>query len=203
MSIFENTPKGNHIESPVIRYLYDVIANSLLTCADYARVNGDDMIILAKVVIPNYNMMPNLGTILLFHLERQAHQACDCITCGGIPTIVATTLAINVSGLRPLHDERQVFYTTLRVVGMLYKKRGSFFVHIPGAERFLRVPLPNNLFSLQDSRLHYVEHEEKEEPYLDEANEEEMEEIEAGVELPVEVVHILEVTRAAARVELP
>jgi hypothetical protein len=75
MSIFENTPKGNHIENPVIRYLYDVIADSFLTRANYARVNGDDMIILAKVVIPNCNMMPNLGTILLFHLERQAHQA--------------------------------------------------------------------------------------------------------------------------------
>jgi hypothetical protein len=36
---------------------------------------------------------------------------------------------------------------------MLHRKWGSFFVHIPGAEHLLPVPLSNNLFSLEDGRL--------------------------------------------------
>jgi hypothetical protein len=71
------------------------------------------MIILAKAAISNCNMTPNLGGILLFRLERQANQAHGDITCGGIATILAIALDINVSELQPLDGERRVSYTTL------------------------------------------------------------------------------------------
>ena len=72
-SIFENTPKGSHIESPAIRYFYYVIANISPARGEYTRVNEDDKLILAKAAIPNCNVMPNLETILIFHLECQAN----------------------------------------------------------------------------------------------------------------------------------
>jgi hypothetical protein len=78
-----------------------------------SQENEDDMMILAKAAIPNCNVTPHLGAILLFHLERQVHQTRGDITCGGIETILATALAINVSELQPLYGERRVSYTTL------------------------------------------------------------------------------------------
>jgi hypothetical protein len=52
------------------------------------------MIILAKAIIPNCNVTPNLGTIILFHLEYQANQAQKDIICGSIATILSTSLSI-------------------------------------------------------------------------------------------------------------
>jgi hypothetical protein len=44
---------------------------------------------------------------------------------------------------------------------MLYKKRGAFFVHIPGVGHLFPTHLLNNLFSLKNGQLHYVSHEKK------------------------------------------
>jgi hypothetical protein len=79
-----------HIENPAIRYLYYVIANSLQALGKFTRVNEEDKIILAKAAIPNCNMTPNLGAMLLFHLDRRAHQTCGDITCEGVATVIAT-----------------------------------------------------------------------------------------------------------------
>jgi hypothetical protein len=114
------------------------------------------MIILAKADISDCNVTPNLGTILIFHFEREAHQTCGDITCGHIATVLTTALALYVSILSPLDDERRVFYTTLQAVSMIYKKQGSFFIHIPGARRLFPAPLFDNLFSLENGQFHYV-----------------------------------------------
>jgi hypothetical protein len=41
-------------------------------------------------------------------------------------------------------------------VGMLYKKRGSFYVYIPRVGCLFPTPLPDSLFSLKNGQLHYV-----------------------------------------------
>ena len=43
--------KGGQIESPVIRYLYYVIANTLQARGEFTRVNEEEIIILAKAAI--------------------------------------------------------------------------------------------------------------------------------------------------------
>jgi hypothetical protein len=74
MDLYNNVPKGGDIECPVIRYLYYVIANTLQARNEFTRVNEEDMLVLAKPAILECNMMPNLGAILLFYLDRQAIQ---------------------------------------------------------------------------------------------------------------------------------
>ena len=39
---------------------------------------------------------------------------------------------------------------------MLHKRRNVFYVHIPGSRRLFPMPLPANLFSLEEGNLHYV-----------------------------------------------
>ena len=39
---------------------------------------------------------------------------------------------------------------------MLRKRHNDFYVHIPGAGRLFPMPLPANLFSLEEGILHYV-----------------------------------------------
>jgi hypothetical protein len=77
MALYNNVPKGGDIECPAIRYLYYVIANTLQARNEFTRLNEEDMLVLSKVVIPECNMMPNLGAILLFYLDRQVVQTCD------------------------------------------------------------------------------------------------------------------------------
>jgi hypothetical protein len=50
MSIYENSPKGTHIEIPAIRFLYYVIANTLHACGKLTTVNEVGMIISPKLV---------------------------------------------------------------------------------------------------------------------------------------------------------
>jgi hypothetical protein len=62
-----------------------------------SQENEDDMMILAKAAIPNCNVTPHLGAILLFHLERQVHQTRGDITYAHIATILTTSFALCVS----------------------------------------------------------------------------------------------------------
>ena len=39
---------------------------------------------------------------------------------------------------------------------MLRKRRNVFYVHIPGSGHLFPMPLPANLFSLEEGNLHYV-----------------------------------------------
>jgi hypothetical protein len=51
-----------------------------------------------------------------------------------------------------------------------------YFFHIPGAGCLLPTPLLDNLFFLENGQLHYVMQEEQEQTYLEEAEDEDMEE---------------------------
>ena len=111
--------------------------------------------------------------MLLFNLDRQAHQTRGDIACGGIATVLATTPGLNIANLQPLDGERRITLRILRAVGMVLKKQGIYVIHIPRAGRLFPAPLPNNLFSIEDGRLHYVEQEEQVEidPELEEPEE--------------------------------
>ena len=100
--------------------------------------------------------LPNLGAFLLFHLDRQAVETRGAITCGGIITLLAERLLIDFNELQPLNSDLVISYKTLRVVGMLRKRRNVFYVHIPGSRRLFPMPLPANLFSSEEGNLHYV-----------------------------------------------
>ena len=92
MSIASNAPKGGNIECPAIRYFFYIIANTLQAHDEFTRVNEDEMLILAKAAHVDTDTTPNLGTMLLFHLTRQAHQHRGPITCGGVITVLARAL---------------------------------------------------------------------------------------------------------------
>ena len=77
ISIQSCTPKGGNIECPAIRYFFYVIANILQARDEFTRVNEDEMLILAKAAQLDTDITPNLGTMVLFHLMRQAHQHRD------------------------------------------------------------------------------------------------------------------------------
>ena len=58
---------------------------------------------------------------------------------------------------------------------MLRKRHNVFYVHIPGAGRLFPMPLPANLFSLEEGILHYVpqiEHQRFVPEHKEEADEE-------------------------------
>lgn len=92
--------------------------------------------------------------MLLLYLSRQAHQARGNITCGGVITVLAKGLNINLDNLRPLSGNQRVSLLVLRSVGMIVTKNGRIFIHIPGVRHLLPTPMPN-MFSIEDGILHY------------------------------------------------
>ena len=99
MSVSSTLPQGNSIECLAIRYLYYVIANTLHARGDFTRLNGENMMILAKAVFPESNIRLNLGALLILYLNHQALEARGPICGGGVITILARRLNINVSNL--------------------------------------------------------------------------------------------------------
>jgi hypothetical protein len=72
---------------------------------------------------------PNLGSMLLFNLDYQAHH-----TCGDIATFLAIALGLNLGNLQPLDDERRITLRILIVVGMVLKKQGVYlFIFLEGS----------------------------------------------------------------------
>ena len=155
MSIASNAPKGGNIECPAIRYFFHVIANTLQACGEFTRVNEDEMLILAKAAQVDTDITPNLGTMLLFHLTRQAHQHHGPITCGGVITVLANSLGVDLSSLAQLIGERVVGTTTLRATGMITQQHGRTFIRILVVAELFPIPMPN-LFSIEEGILHYV-----------------------------------------------
>jgi hypothetical protein len=66
--------------------LHYVLSNTLQARGEFTRVNEEDMMVIAKAVIPNCNLTLNLGAIILFHLEYKSHQTRGPICCGGVIT---------------------------------------------------------------------------------------------------------------------
>ena len=167
MSTQHDFPKGNVIECPAVRYLYYVIANTLQARGEFTRVNEEDILVLSKAAIPDCNVTPNLGAILVLYLKHQALQTRGVIACGGVITVLAKALHVNISSLMPLIGERRVGFSTLNACGMVSKRKGRYFVHIPGAGRLYPTPLPNDLFSLENGVLHYDAQVEQHQPSVE------------------------------------
>ena len=147
--------------------MYYVIANTLQARGEFRRLNQEDMLLLAKAALPDYNIMLNLGAILVMYLRHQALQAQGIIACGGVITVLANALRINLGNLMPLLVERRVGFSTLRACGMIKKHTVRYFVQIPGAGRLYPTPLPNNLFSLENGVLHYDVQVEQHQPQVE------------------------------------
>ena len=130
------------------------------------------MLVLAKAALPDCNMTPNLGAILVLYLKHQALQTRGAIACGGVITVLAKALHVNIGNLMPLMGERRVGFSTLNACGMVSKRNGRYFVHIPGAGRLYPTPLPNNLFSLENGVLHYDAQVEQHQPHVEVPEEE-------------------------------
>ena len=146
--------------------------------------------ILAKVVFPDSNIRPNLGALLIIYLNHQALEARGPICGGGVITILARGLNINVSNLRALEGPRRLGFTTLNACGMVRKIDGRFYFNIPGVDHLIPAPLPNGLFSLEDRRLHYDAQVEANLPQQqDEPEGEEVEQEHAGPEQEQQPLH--------------
>jgi hypothetical protein len=124
MRVSSTLSEGNTIECPAIRCLNYVIGNTLQAHGDFTRPNEEDMMILTKVVFPNINIRPNLGTLPIIYLNHQLLEAHDPICGGGAITILASALNINVSSLRALEGPRRLVFTTLNACGMFRKING-------------------------------------------------------------------------------
>jgi hypothetical protein len=164
MALYNNVPKGGDIECPAIRYLYYVIANTLKARNEFTIVNEEDMLVLAKAAIPECNMMPNFGTILLFYLDRQALQTRGPIVCGGVAIVLANALNVPLGNLRPLAGEHLLGFHTLRSCHMVSRVNGRYVVHILRAEHTYPAPVPHYLFSIKDGRLNYGAQVEQDHP---------------------------------------
>ena len=72
ISVECDTSKGGNIV-PFYSLFFYVTANTLQARDEFTYVNEDEMLILAKAAQLQKTMTPNLETMLLFHLHRQAH----------------------------------------------------------------------------------------------------------------------------------
>jgi hypothetical protein len=126
MNVYDSTSKGGDMECHGVLYLYYIIANTLQARSDFTRVNEEDMMILANAVFPDRNIRPNLGALLILYLNHQALEARGPICGGGVITILARGLNINVSNLRALEGPRRLGFTTLNACGMVRKIDGRY-----------------------------------------------------------------------------
>jgi hypothetical protein len=106
-------------------------------------------------------MTPNLGATFLFYLKHQYLQKRDPISCGGAITVLANALHLDLGNLQPLLGEWRVGFPTINACGMVRKRQGRYFIHVLGVGRIYSAPLPNNLFSIEEGRLHYDVHVEQ------------------------------------------
>jgi hypothetical protein len=112
MKVPNTLPQGNNNECPAIRYSYYVTANTLQARGDFTIVNEEDMMVLAKVVFPKFNLMLHLGVLLVMYLKHHALAIRGPICRGGVITILAQVLHINVSNLQALEGPRRLSFST-------------------------------------------------------------------------------------------
>jgi hypothetical protein len=181
MSFTTPINKGKYIQCPAIRYLFYVIANTLQARNEFTRLNDEDILVLAKAAIPNNNVSLNLGAVLVRYLEFQSNVSQGPLTCGGVITVLATAMGIDLSNLQPLLGERRVGFSTLKACKMLTRRGGVYYVHIAGARRLYPAPLPHGLFSIEEGRLLYDVQVEQHQPEEEIPEEDEDQEEEQGV----------------------
>jgi hypothetical protein len=152
--------RGDQTECPAVCYLYYIIPKTLQACDEFIRVKEEDMMILTEVVILEYNLTLNLGAILLFYLAYHAFQSRGPICRGGVITVLARALHINIGNLQPFVGVHRLGFTTLNSRGMVRRRQGSYFFNIPGDDHLIATPLSQGIFSIEDGRLHYDAHVE-------------------------------------------
>ena len=99
--------------------------------------------ILAKAVISDCNLTLNLGALLVFYFAYQSHQTRGPICCGGVITVLARALHINIGNLQPLVGVRRLGFATLNACGMVRRRQGRYFLVIPRADHLIAAPLPH------------------------------------------------------------
>ena len=102
MSRSARVNKGKNIQCPAIRYLFYVIANTLQARNEFTRLNDEDIVILTKATIPNNNLSLNLGAVLVRYLDFQSFRGQGPITCGGVITVLAIAMGLDIGNLLPL-----------------------------------------------------------------------------------------------------
>jgi hypothetical protein len=142
----------------LFRYFYYVITNSLQARGEVSKVNEENMLILEKAANLDVSYSPNLGVILLFHRAYQSNFAQADIVCGGVITMLATSLGLNFNHLRPIVGNTLVNMSVLTSATMVVVHQGRHCIQIPGVEHLLPTPMPNN-FSIENKILHYVPQE--------------------------------------------
>ncbi|KAK1680875.1 hypothetical protein QYE76_041723 [Lolium multiflorum] len=150
----------DYSNAPIPEYSVEDLIKTIMARGDFTRLNDEDMMVLAKAVFPERNLRPNLGAILVLYLNHQALEARGPICGGGVITVLARRLNIDVSNLQALEGPRRLGSITLNACGMIRKVDGRYYFNIPGADHLIAAPLPNGLFSLVERRLHYDAHVE-------------------------------------------
>lgn len=136
------------------------------------------MMILGKAANPGINYSPNLGAILLLHFAHQANCAQGDIACGGVITMLANSLGLNFTNLRPLVDNIFVNIRVLSSAGMVIAHHGHHFIQISRVGHLFPTLMPNR-FLIEDKILYYVSQKEdaaldQEAPKPEEVSEDEL-----------------------------
>jgi hypothetical protein len=150
MILFLSGVKPNVLQFPIY-----IVAKTLQACGEFIRVKEEDMMILAEVVILEYNLTLNLGDLLLFYSAHHSFQSRGPICRGGVITVLARALHINIGNLQPLVGVHRLGFTTPNSRGMVRRTQGIYFLNIPGDDHLIATPLSQGLFSIEDGHLHY------------------------------------------------
>ena len=117
------------------------------------------MLILEKAANLDVGYSPNLGAILLFHLAYQSNCSQGDIVCGGVITMLANSLSLDYTNLRPIVGNTLVNINVLSSATMVMVRRRCYCIRIPGVEYLLPTPMPNH-FSIENKILNYVPRKE-------------------------------------------
>jgi hypothetical protein len=116
------------------------------------------MLILGKVANLDVGYSPNLGAILLFHLAHQSNCAQGDIVCGRVITMLANSLGLDFTNLRPIVGNTLVNIKVLTSALIVVVSHSRHCIRIPGVKYLLPTPMPNR-FLKENKILHYVAQE--------------------------------------------
>ena len=146
--------RASCIEYPAIRYIYYVITNSLQAQGEVSNLNEENMLVLGKAANLDVGYSPNLGAILLFHHAHQSNCSQGDIMCGGVITMLANSLGLDYTNLRPIAGNTLVNIIVVSSAAMVVVRRRHYCIRIPRVEYLLPTPMPNR-FSIENKILHY------------------------------------------------
>jgi hypothetical protein len=89
--------------------------------------------------------------MLILHQECQTHES---ITCGGVITVLANALVINLGNLQPLNVNKRVSLSVVRSASMITTRDGRTFIHILEFGHLMPTSMPH-VCSIEDNLFHY------------------------------------------------